>query len=67
MKHAITLLEAGLDNARQSERIHRDGNNLKEARAAQATAWDCLDALELVKLAMAERKARKAQKGGQKP
>lgn len=62
MKHAIILLQAGLDHFRQNERRHRDANNLKLARAAQAEAWDCLDAIEELNLAMAERKAKKAAK-----
>ena len=70
MKHAIQLLEHGLDNARKNERQLRQEKDLKGARQCQAQAWECLDAIELLRLSQAEKLAAKklaAKKGATKP
>lgn len=63
MKHAINLLIAGMDKARLDEIKHRETKDAKAARASQAIAWDCLDAIELIRREIADRKAA-TKKGG---
>jgi hypothetical protein len=66
MKHAIALLETHMESARTNEPIHRAAGDAKQARLCKQVAWDCLEAIQLLKLEITNRKkAAKAQKGAQ--
>jgi len=57
MKNAITILETAMQTARTNEPIHRAAGDAKQARLCKQTAWDCLEAMEVLKLEIAKRKA----------
>ena len=59
MKHAIAILESTLATARQEEKHHTAAGRRKEANACVRLAWDCLEAVETLKLELAKRKATK--------
>ena len=63
MKHAITIRENALEAARTNEPLHRLAGDAKQARLDKAVGWDCLDAIQLLRRTLAERKLPK--KGGQ--
>lgn len=66
MKHAITALEIQMETARVNEPIHRAAGDAKQARLSKQVAWDCLEAIQVLKVELAARKATaKAQKGAE--
>lgn len=56
MKHAISILENALYAAQVNEPIHRAAGDAKQARLTKAVGWECLEAIQILKLALAERK-----------
>ena len=57
MKHAVQLLENHMEIARNNEPIHRAQGDAKQARLCKAVAWDCLEAIQILKREMAGRKS----------
>jgi len=57
MKLAISQLEAALETARNNEPIHRAAGDKKQAALCKRVAWDCLEAIQILKACLAERKA----------
>lgn len=57
MKHAIAHLDAAMQAARTNEPIHRAAGDRKQANLCKQIAWDCLEAIEILKVVIAERKA----------
>lgn len=65
MKNAITHLEAAMETARTNEPIHRAAGDRKQALLCKQVAWDCLEAIQILKAIVAERKA--ANRKGRAP
>lgn len=65
MKHAIAILEAALSAAQNNEPIHRAAGDRKQARLDKTIAWECLDAIQVLKVTAAERKLAAKRKGGE--